>query len=284
MLALALERFAAEGVTLAVVEAGVGARRDATSALRTVVASVVTNVALDHVETLGATLEEIARDKSAAARPGTPLVTAARGVALDVLRAAAHAAGSPFTALADDPTPFALPAGYQARGAPETHLENLRVACATARVLAFGEDAIAAGCLAPRPPARFERFRIDDTDVILDGAHDPAAAAALAAAAPNAFVLVFGALARKQGAATLAPLARAATWTIVTGADADEGAGTWPASEHVDDPATALERALQRAGPGGTVVVAGSLYLAGRLRPTLERLAARGRTAIVADG
>jgi dihydrofolate synthase / folylpolyglutamate synthase len=271
-LALALERFAAAQVTLAVVEAGVGARHDATSSLRTVVATVVTNVALDHLETLGPTLEAIALDKAAAARPGVPLVTAARGAPLETLRRASSGA---FLALADDDAPFALPTGLaESVARPETHRENLRVASATARLLGFGEAAIAVGCRAPRPPARYEPFDLADRRVILDGAHDPAAASALAAAVPRPFVLLFGALARKRGADTFAPLAAAAAWTIVTGADAGEGPGPWPADEHVVDPGAALARALDRAGEGGTVVVAGSLYLAGRLRSELRRLAA----------
>jgi dihydrofolate synthase / folylpolyglutamate synthase len=283
-LALALERFAAEGVTLAVIEAGVGARHDATSAVRNVVASVITNVTLDHVETLGPTLEAIARDKAAAARPGVPLVSAASGAPLAVIARAARAAGSPFLALAGGDGRFALPAGVDASFWPATHVQNLRLACATARVLAFDEGAIAAGCAAPRPPARFEVFELGDRRVVLDGAHDPAAASALAAAVAPPYVLLFGALARKQGAATFAPLAERAIWSIVTSADADESAGPWPASARHDDPGAALALALERAGPGGTVVVAGSLYLAGRLRPELRRRAATAGTGVVATG
>ncbi|CAN5683733.1 Mur ligase family protein [soil metagenome] len=271
-LALALDRWAAADVTLAVVEAGVGARRDATSALGNVVASVVTNVALDHLETLGGTLEAIADDKAAAIRPGVPVVSAARGAPLEVLRRAAFRAGSPFLALVDGDDRFALPTGFDPGAVPPTHVENLRVACATARLLGLDEGAIEAGCRAPRPPARFEIFDLGDRRVILDGAHDPAAAEALARALPRPFVLVFGALERKQGEATYAPLARAAAWRVLTCADGGEAAPPWPADARHDEPRAALERGLERAGPGGTVAVAGSLYLAGRLRGPLRHL------------
>jgi dihydrofolate synthase / folylpolyglutamate synthase len=79
-----------------VVEAGVGARSDATMALPGVVGTVLTNVDLDHVETIGPTLLDVARDKAAVARHGVPLVTGARGEALAlVLAMAAADVGAP---------------------------------------------------------------------------------------------------------------------------------------------------------------------------------------------
>jgi dihydrofolate synthase / folylpolyglutamate synthase len=284
MLALALEHFARERVTMAIVEAGVGARHDATLVLGNVVAGVLTNVALDHVETLGPTLEAIAHDKAAVARPGVPLVTAATGAPLGVVRKIAAEIGAPVVALAEGDARFDLPAGLDRRVlVPATHVENLRLACATARLLGFDEAAIGAGCLAPRPPARFERFDVRGRLVLLDGAHDPAAAEALAASLPRPYVLLFGALGRKQGAATLEPLARAATSVVLTRADALEPLPSWSAEASHDDPRRALDEALERAGPGGTVVIAGSLYLAGRLRGHLRDLAAAG-TEVAAIG
>jgi dihydrofolate synthase / folylpolyglutamate synthase len=286
MLALALERFAAAGVTLAVLEAGVGARYDATSAVGGAVAGVLTNVALDHVETLGPTIADIAADKAFVARRGVPLVTGARGGALAVVAAVARGRGAPLAVLADGDARFVLPPAVLARSAswPATHVENMRLACAVGRVLAWPEPAIAAGALAAPPPARFERFMVGETLVVLDGAHDPAAAAALAAALPRPFVLVFGALARKQGGATLEPLQRLAAATVVTSADAVERAGPWPADARVDEPGAALAWALDRAGARGTVVVAGSLYLAGRVRPLLRSWATGAATERVATG
>jgi dihydrofolate synthase / folylpolyglutamate synthase len=282
MLALALERFAAAAVTLAVIEAGVGARSDATSVVGNVVASVVTNVTLDHVATLGGSIEAIARDKAAAARPGAPLVTAATGDALEVLRRAARRVGSPLSVLHDGDPRFDLPADLAAWGLslPATRRENLRLACAIGRLLGFDELALRAACLAPPPPARFERFEVDDRHVVLDGAHDPAAAAALARDVAPGYVLLFGALARKQGAETLAPLQRSASRTVVTSPGPDEPPLPLPADAVVADPLAALDQALDWAGPGGRVVIAGSLYLAGWLRPALR---ARARPADLPD-
>jgi dihydrofolate synthase / folylpolyglutamate synthase len=277
-LALALDAYARHGVQLAVLEAGVGARRDATLAVGNVIASVVTRIDLDHLETLGPDLEAIAMDKAAAARPGVPLITAADGVGLEVLRREAQRLGTPLLH-ADAGAPLArLPYGVRAMGAaarwPATRFENLRIACAVARTLRWPETALVSGARAPAPPARFERFEWGGVQVILDGAHDPSAARRLAPDLPPGTVLVFGALARKQGAATLAALTPHVARVIVTSPDPDEAASPWPADARCDDPEAALQTALTWAGPGGTVAVAGSLYLAGRLRPVLRHAAA----------
>ena len=144
--------------------------------------------------------------------------------------------------------------------------------------------------------------------MVLDGAHDPAAAERLVAdmRGPDGrgqpYVLLFGALGRKQGTAVLSVLARAAHAVVMT--EASEGEGVLPGPEGavtVNDPQRALDTALNLAlgseqigtlasasdvgvydacaasdgGPTATgrrrlVVVAGSLYLAGRIRPLLR--------------
>ncbi len=274
-LALALSVFAARGVDVAVVEAGVGARRDATLALGNVVASLVTNVDLDHVETLGPDLAAIARDKAAALRSGVPTVTGASGEALAVLAAEAERLGARLVHY-DDGAPLAdLPADVADAASreawPATRTENVRMACAVARLLGWPEPAIAAGARSAPPPARFERFVVDGVQVVLDGAHDPAAARRLALDLPTGTVLVFGALARKQGGATLAALAPHVARVVLTSADALEAPGAWPADARLADPEQALRTALAWAGEGGTVAIAGSLYLAGRVRHVLRQ-------------
>ena len=277
-LALALETFTARGVRLAVLEAGVGARRDATLAVGNVIAAVVTSIDLDHLDTLGPDLEAIAADKAAAVRPGVPLITGARGVGLARLRAEAARHGAPLLLADAHEPPAALPpslAQHAAeRGWPATRTDNLRIACAVARTLGWPEPALLAGALSPPPPARFERFDIGGVQVVLDGAHDPAAARRLALDVPAGAVLVFGALGRKQGAATLAELAPHVAHVIVTSPAPSEPPGPWPADARLAEPADALRTALAWAGRGGTVVVAGSLYLAGRVRPLLRHASA----------
>jgi dihydrofolate synthase / folylpolyglutamate synthase len=298
-LGLAIDAFARGGVELAAIEAGVGARHDATMAIPGVVGTVLTNVDLDHVETLGPTIPDIARDKAAVARPGVPLVTAARGEALDVVLRAAREVGAPAWAI-DDGHPLARwPAAAPApdRAWPPTRVENARLALALGRILGWPESALAVGLASPPPPGRFERSTVPidgrPVEVILDGAHDPAAAARLAAALPAGYVLVFGSLARRRGADTLTPLRARARAVWLTAAEDGEdlpdanGGGPPPVPAHgpavlapvaADAPVhrvaglpDALEEACASAArAGAVVVVAGSLHLAGRARPWLR--------------
>jgi dihydrofolate synthase/folylpolyglutamate synthase len=101
LLALAFVWFARNEVDVAVIEAGVGGTLDGTNVLRPVV-SVITNVALDHTDILGDTVEEIARDKAGIAKPGVPLVSFVRDPgARAVIERACADAGAPFVSVAD---------------------------------------------------------------------------------------------------------------------------------------------------------------------------------------
>ncbi|MEJ2289552.1 MAG: Mur ligase family protein, partial [Deinococcales bacterium] len=111
-LALALSAFARAGVEWAVIEAGVGGAHDATRALGPVELVVLTNVGLDHLETLGPDLASIARDKAGAFRPGVPAITGARGEALMVVALEARRVGAPlYVARPGDPLFTAPSAG-----------------------------------------------------------------------------------------------------------------------------------------------------------------------------
>ena len=120
-------------------------------------------------------------------------------------------------------------------------------------------------------PARLQRFTCARRTVLLDGAHNPAAARALAQAAPPADVLLFGSLPRKDSAATLRELLRAAPVRVLTHpaqeppyADLEALAARFGGLTE-PDAALAYERALALTPVGGTLLVAGSLYLAGTL-------------------
>lgn len=271
-LALALTAFAHADLDWAVLEAGVGGAHDATRALDPVRLVALTNVSLDHVDTLGPDLASIARDKAGAFRRGVPAVTAARGAALQVVRAEAARIGAPLHV--DDGRERLFEVDVE--GMSGTRAANGRLAAGALRLLGAPETAVRAALRAAPLPGRGERFRLRDAEVVLDGAHDPAAAAALAASLPEGYVLVFGALGRKQGEATLAALEPHARAVVLTDAAAGEPPPS-AAARHAyhPDPVTALEQALRLRTPGAPVVVAGSLYLAGRLRPTLRRRARR---------
>lgn len=278
-LALALAAFASARVHWAVVEAGVGGAHDATRALGNVALVVLTNVTPDHLGTLGPDLGSIARDKAGAIRHRVPVVTGAQGEALDVVRVGARRLSAPLHV--DAPGAALFDTALTGTSARTTRACNARLAAAALRLLGAPEEAVTAGVCAPPLPGRGERFLLRGCEVVLDGAHDPAAAATLAAELEPGYVLLFGALLRKQAAATLAPLEAAAAAVVLT----EAAAGERPPSvrsghDFLADPRRALDRALAMArsperasGPPARVVVAGSLYLAGRLRPLLRRRA-----------
>ncbi|MFC4454444.1 glutamate ligase domain-containing protein [Deinococcus sonorensis] len=274
-LALACQVFAEDGVPWAVMEAGVGGASDATQALRRVRAVLITNVALDHTATLGPTLSDIARDKAGAAQPGVPLLTTAEGEGLQVIERTAQERGAPLYTPASHPTLFRLPHPPQLTGAHQR--QNARLAVATLRL--FGWDAGLGAALQADWPARLERFELQERTVLLDGAHNPAAAQALALAVPHADVLLFGGLARKDTLRTLEALLEVAQRRVYTHPDPQQPAADLQAlaetygGEVEPQAALALTRALELTPPGGTLLIAGSLYLAGQLRPLLDSAA-----------
>ena len=270
--ALALHHFEREQVEWAVVEAGVGAKNDATITLQNVRAVVITNVSLEHQATLGETLRDIARDKAAAVRPGVPVVTAAQGEALAVVAEMAAERSSPLFHLSSSPL-FALPPDFEQALYPFQQ-QNRRLAAATLRLLNVAEDAVLVGLASQPPPGRREVFQLGGKTVIVDGGHNPAAARALRATLDAPYLLVFGALPKKQGAATLKSLETDALTTIVTRVEGQVNPDLEPGRHTVPEPLTALAAALAACPEGAIVVVAGSLYLAGQVRPWLRSVGA----------
>ena len=285
-LGLAAQVFAESGMTLAVMEAGVGGASDATQALNVqaegvqtagdgaagdssagVRAVLLTNVALDHTATLGGSVARIAQDKARAASPGVPLLTTAEGEALEVVAAVCAELGAPIYTPASHPALFALPRPPRLAGPHQER--NASLALATLRLLGHGAGTEAA--LDAFWPARLQRFMCAGRTVLLDGAHNPAAARALAWAVPPADVLLFGSLPRKDSAATLQELLGAAPLRVLTRpsreppyADLEALAAQFGGVAE-SDAALAFRRALALTPVGGTLLVAGSLYLAGTL-------------------
>jgi dihydrofolate synthase / folylpolyglutamate synthase len=277
---MAFTHFARSGVEIAVVEAGVGGARDATINLENVMLTVITNVDFDHVETIGPNLQQIALEKAGAIRAGVPVVTAARGEALEVIRGVALERGAPLHVF--DPNDlgsgdelFALPHKPALRGVFQ--LENAALALAGLRLLGLeGEELEAA--LEASWPGRMEKLEIQNRALILDGAHNPAAARALAASLKPGFALVFGAMARKDVRGLLEPLRELASevWFVSPGAlGADPQALALEFDgQAFDDLETALRVSLQSVPERGRVLVTGSLYLVAEARKLLFELGA----------
>jgi dihydrofolate synthase/folylpolyglutamate synthase len=241
--AAALAEFAAAGVDIAVVEAGLGGRLDATNVLDARIV-VLTNVSLDHTDVLGDTREQIANEKLAVVTPGATVVL-----------------GEPeWEELAREfGAAQIVHAGDVGRAAAEAFLGR-----------ELGGE-VEAGL-----PGRLE-FSGDN---VFAGAHNPAGVEWLVARLPrNDYVICAAILADKNARSMVETLARVGSSFVATQTEtertlaADELAQLarefFADVESVPDATTALDRALECARPGGGVLVTGSLYL---LRDLFGRL------------
>jgi dihydrofolate synthase/folylpolyglutamate synthase len=268
-------------VDLAVIEVGLGGRLDATNTMRAPLACAITSIDLDHTEWLGATRDLVAREKAGVARAGVPLIVGALGdEALAAVRDVAGAIGAPVFAVGG----AASASNVALEGPHQRH--NAALASAVAGSLAShpGFERMASsidrGLASASWPGRFERVARGHATVILDCAHNPEGARALAAAledaavAPDTTTLLFGALVDKayvEMLEVLAPRAARRLYTSPKGrapAPFDALVAVAP-GEVVAEPLAALERAIALTEPGGAVVVAGSSYLVGELRAAL---------------
>lgn len=289
--------FVRAGCDFAVMEVGMGGLYDATNACDPLL-SVITNVALDHTEVLGDTVEKIAFEKAGIMRPGRPARTGATGGALAVITAEAAAIGAELETMPAYELELLGLRGVRvtltgAGGMPltvETPLVgphqagNVALAVAAAQRLGLPEDAIRAGVAGTTWPGRLEPVAVRDRTWLLDGAHNPDGAAALARALVALGIrpaaLVLGMAADKDAGGVLDELGRLAPLAIATAASLspralaphdlgqlleDRGFAVLPAA----DPAAALALAVNRTAPGDVIVVAGSLYLLGEIRPLL---------------
>ncbi len=274
--AAAFFELAAAGVEVAVVEAGLGGRWDATNTIPSSV-QVLTNVGLEHTRWLGPTVRDIAGEKLDVVRPGGTLVVGA-GLHPDA-RAVADAVVAERGARLVEAPP-APPAELRLRAAGTFQRTNFALACAAAEAfLARPLDAVAVADAAASTlvPGRFETVG-ERPLTILDGAHNPAGFRALAASlrevlAGRRLVAVISVLDDKDAAAMLAELLPLCAAAIAT---ANANPRTLPPATlrslatqvgvgppiHVEpDPRRALARARALAGPEGVVLATGSLYL-----------------------
>jgi dihydrofolate synthase/folylpolyglutamate synthase len=211
---MALKYFAAEKCELVVWETGLGGRLDATNIV-TPLASLITNVQLDHQKWLGQTLPEIAREKAGIIKPGVPVLTAAADpAALAVIAETARQRQAPLTVVAEP----AL--GWEIALAGEHQKTNAALALAAVDVLQpqipVSETAMRTGLKTTRWDGRLQLVGLaGGRTILLDGAHNPAGAQTLAAALQSCFqgrapALILGTMADKDYGAicrTLAPLA-----------------------------------------------------------------------------
>jgi dihydrofolate synthase / folylpolyglutamate synthase len=273
--AMAFKFFADQRVDLAVVEAGVGGLHDATNNLERIQLTIITNVDFDHVEALGGTLERITLEKAGAIRNNIPVVTAARGIPLEIIREIALERHAPLNVLDPENPLFALPQAPALRGSHQ--LENAALVAASLRILEQPESSINAAMQATWA-GRFEIFDFENRQYILDGAHNPAGARALSENLEPGFALIFGVMARKNVHAVLEPLRLKAS-SIGFVSPGELGADPLALALEFDGQAfESLEIALKTI-TAPKIVIAGSLYLVGRARALLLESGAKLRLA-----
>jgi dihydrofolate synthase/folylpolyglutamate synthase len=298
--ALALDWFAGAGVEVAVLEVGLGGRLDATTVGRPAV-SVLSPIDLDHQAYLGTTLAAIAAEKAAIIRSGLALCATQPPEAAAVVQARARAVGVPLLVegrdlhvrvLRREPT-----AQWIACAGPGWTLDdvelgllgvfqpaNALLAAAAALALDAPAAAVRRGLARARWPGRFEvRPAPDGGWLVLDGAHNPAGARALAASLaawfPDAaLTLVFGVSDDKDAAGMLGALAPLARRVILTSSSSTRAAppaalrAHLPAGTDVGVASSAAEAVEMALGPARTpvVCVAGSLFLVGDVLRRLD--------------
>jgi dihydrofolate synthase / folylpolyglutamate synthase len=304
--AAAFEHFRAQRIDVAVLEVGLGGRLDATNVVLPL-ASAIVSIAFDHEVYLGRTLAAIAGEKAGVMRPARPTVIGAVPVeAGRALRRHARATGARLLDAGAGPRPRTTPTGIELRTPerlyrglrplPGAHqLANLQVAirlleAARGQGLPVALDAVPEAIARTRWPGRLERIA-GDPPLVLDGAHNPAGARALAAHLRGGppFVLVFAAMADKDVAGLARALFPLATAVVLTqprvsraASPAELARRCGPLARGAEREASvwrALGRARRLAGrhTGTVVVVAGSLYLVGEVEAILERESARTR-------
>jgi dihydrofolate synthase/folylpolyglutamate synthase len=309
-----------------VVEVGLGGRLDATHAWDGGVAAI-TNVDLDHMDRLGSTVTAIAREKAAIIERGDIAVTGADGDGLVVIRRRAGRVGAPLRIVRPagllgwdrDGIEVDLPGLGETRVGLRGRHQAANVAVANAVLDALAEAGIAVvgptarrrGYAEARWPGRLELIEAGSVapgrpgEVLLDGAHNPAGAAALAQALddlrpflaggterhPPPITLIIGAMADKDIAGVVRALVASSALVDVRvicteigearAMPAEDLAALWSAADRhhrqprvIRPPAAALAAALAEAT--GPIVVAGSLYLVGAMRALLvDDLASR---------
>lgn len=285
-------------VDIAVIEAGLGGRLDATNVCRPLV-SVITNIGLDHTAYLGKTLTAIAREKAGIIKQGGICITAAKQKkVLEVLETVCRRNKSGFYRLGKDLKIKQQEDGLAAYSGLYGNFDNLTVALPGRHQLDNAALAIAALEIAGR-----KGFPVDNAAIrkglkntrwqgrlevlhrnplfVVDGAHNPAGINVLWRSLKNDFtyrrlILIFSALADKDYRKMLRKIAPLAELVILTQLQSHRAEPVANIHEYVkkmgyksiitENVSGAVERAFNLAGKKDMICAAGSLYLAGELK------------------
>lgn len=285
---MALRYFAEQNCELVIWETGLGGRLDATNIV-TPLASVITNIGIDHSEWLGDTVEKIAGEKAGIIKAGVPVATAAvSGHGLEVIAAVAREKGSPLTMVSPDDT-YKSPLDKIDLPLHGPHQRlNAALALATIRILVkeipVSDAALSTGLFAVDWPGRMHRLRTaSGQTILLDGAHNTDGAEALRVALQEEFpnakpTIIFGVFRDKDSTSmchSLAPLAGRILLTPVHSERTEDPAKLVAACRESNAHAPvevcpSLADALQKSASAPFIIIAGSLYLVGEAMELLH--------------
>lgn len=305
--AMAFFHFAVQNVDYAVIEVGLGGLLDSTNVAVPSI-SVITNVTMEHAQWCGGTLEGVARHKAGIIKEAVPVVTAAKGEALDIIRSVAEKKASDIFVEGEDfqvevisrdisgqKMEFSTEllgishAPYELQLLGTYQRENSAVARMAAELLRnlderITSESIQLGLKLARWPGRFELLNCDGRTVILDGAHNPGGIMALRESLDTYFpegvrVFVLGILKDKDIDTMLESLLRQGDFVIATTPDSSRAAEATMLAEKAravaacvdlrEEPEQALARGLELSHGSVPLIVTGSLYLVGGIRQLL---------------
>jgi dihydrofolate synthase/folylpolyglutamate synthase len=286
--AIAFVLFRDAGIDVAVLEVGLGGRLDATNVVHPVLAAI-TSIDFDHQAQLGSSIEEIAFEKAGVVKAGVPLVCGAVPDEAElVIRRVCVGQSARFIRASDCGADGALIDGPLALRGSHQRANAMVAVCLMKELDALGvrldRTAMRAGLTDVRWPGRLEVLPYGGAEVLLDAAHNPAGARALAAymreAGWTGAVLVFGALKDKDVSTMLEALEGVCGAIVCTTAESpralpadaiaaiarslDEASWSVSTVPRAADALAAAARANRR------VVVAGSIFLIGAVRGILR--------------
>jgi dihydrofolate synthase / folylpolyglutamate synthase len=299
--AMALLYYAQKKADPVILETGMGGRLDATNIVQPLL-TVITNIALDHREFLGNSIQAIAAEKAGVIKPGVPVITYVRQpTGLIPIRAAAAALHSPiYYGGRDFKTRRQSRGQFRYQGVKKTltglktnlvgrhQFRNAAVALAAVELLQengldIPETAVRQGLQQVRWPGRLEVVATQPL-LVLDGAHNPAAATTLVQALKcdltyRRLILVLGIMADKDIGGILRRLLPLAEVVIFSrpryerAAPPERLASLAPnvsqETHVIADLGAAIQKAQELAGPGDLIVVTGSLFTIGEAREYL---------------
>jgi dihydrofolate synthase/folylpolyglutamate synthase len=294
--ALAFMHFAEEDIDIAVIEAGIGGRLDATNIITPDV-SVITNVSEDHENWLGETPEQIAYEKAGIIKEQTPIVCGASGSPRNVIEEVAAEQDAPLHVVEDriDAERQEESAGLTVTVADKTfetdiiadyqvdNINTAMTACDLIKDYAVASDDMQRALAMLEIDGRMERIA-DHPLVLLDGAHNPSgmrqAAQTIEELQQGKTITVTSIMGDKNYASMMDEIESFADLILVSEADIDRAAEPDDLADCITDTDYEVEpeiretvrKALELASAEDTIVFTGSLYFIGDVKWTIEQM------------